>query len=81
MLHETFGLGTGDEDFAHVADVEDTAGLAHCHMLVSDVGVLDRHFKASERYHLGLQRKVALIETGSLVAHNFWIIVFRFLGN
>ena len=64
VLNVAFGIGTGDAHFAHVTDIEDTAMLAHGHVLVGDVRVLDGHDETAEGRHECAESHVAVIETG-----------------
>ena len=65
-LHEAERVGAGDDDLAHVGDVEEAGGLAHGAVLVEDARVLHRHLEAAERHHLGPERLVCLVERGAL---------------
>ena len=49
VVYECLAFGTGDKHLAHVRNVEDTACLTHCVVLIDNVGVLYRHVKAAER--------------------------------
>jgi hypothetical protein len=65
----------GDLDFAHVADVEQSAARADGHVLVAHTGVFDRHVPTGELHHAraersmpGVQRRL-LERTGSNLRH------------
>ena len=48
VLDITFCIGSGDAHFAHVTHVEDAAMLTYGVVLVSNVGVLNRHDEAAK---------------------------------
>jgi hypothetical protein len=67
VVHEVDSLGSGHKEFAHMAHVEQPAVLAHRVVLGGDPGrVLNRHFVAGKRDHLGAQRDVDVVERGAL---------------
>ena len=69
VVHVAFRVGTADDDFAHVADVEHTAVVAHGQVLVGDVGVLNGHVVAGKGSHEGSQGQVFVVKTGFLNFH------------
>ena len=71
MLHEAFGLRSGDKHLAHVAHVEHATSGANCDVFVSDVGILEWHHKATEWNHLGTQAHVTVIKTCFLIFHRY----------
>ena len=58
--------GTADGDFAHMADVEETACPAHRQMLLRDAGVVDGHFPAAEFDEFAAQPLVGVEERCAL---------------
>jgi hypothetical protein len=62
LLEERLGFAARGLDLPHVADVEDPDALAHCHVLLADAGVLDRHLPARERHQLRAGGDVAVVQ-------------------
>jgi hypothetical protein len=58
------GVGPGDLDLAHVADVEQPDPFADRQVLGGDAAVLDRHVPAAERHHAGPERDMSGMERG-----------------
>ena len=74
VVHILFRIRSADEDLTHVRDVEHSDLVTDSIVLVSYVGILDRHDESCERTHLGSQCNVAVIETG------FLEILFHIIG-
>ena len=66
VLHVGLGIFARHEHFAHVAHVEHAAVLAHGVVLISDIGVIERHVEAAKFHHLGTCCQMAVVKTGSL---------------
>ena len=63
VVHELERVWTGDEEFAHVADVEEAALMADGVVFGGDAGgVLDGHFEAREGYHFSAECDVEVVE-------------------
>ena len=59
-LQQLLGLRPARLDLAHVRDVEDTARVAHGHVLLTDPAVLHGHLPAREGHELGPRVHVAV---------------------
>ena len=69
VVDEFNRTGSGDEEFAHVTDVEQAAALAHGTMLGRDTGrVLNRHLEPGERHDPGAKCNVSVVEGRALEA-------------
>ena len=55
-------IGTGDEQLAHVGEIEETQRGAHRAVLVDDRRVLHWHLPAGEGHHPGAERTVDLVQ-------------------
>ena len=72
------GVGAGDEEFAHVGDVEDAAGGADGEVLSGDACVLDGHIPACEGDHAGSEGEVGREERG---LGESWSVHVRYRGD
>jgi hypothetical protein len=71
VVHEIDRLRSGDQELAHVADVEESAVLADGVVLGGDAGgILDGHLEAGEGDHLGAECDVDVVK-GGLLEHGF----------
>ena len=66
MVHVFLGFGAFDPYLSHVADVEHAHMVAHCIVLVGDIGILDRHVIAGEGRHERAQLHVSVMQTSGL---------------
>lgn len=61
-VEEGVGLGSGDEEFSHMGDIEEAYCVADGEVFFDDTGVLDGHFPAAEFDHAGVMGFVKVIE-------------------
>ena len=66
MLDKLPGAGAGDNELAHVGEVEQPHRFAHALMFLGDGAVLDRHQVARELDNLGPRLLVDIIERSFL---------------
>ncbi len=71
MLDIGQGVLAGDQDLAHVADVEEAGLRPHGHMFGDDAGIFDRHLPADEFDHLAAELLVELVEARLLHGSSF----------
>ena len=81
MLHIRLSIFTGNANFSHVADVEHAAGMADGIVFVFNTCILNWHFKAAERHHLGAQFHMFVIKTSSFFTHGYIIQLVAFPTN
>ena len=62
QLDEALAVRPGDPEAGHVADIEQSGGIAGGLMLLHDPAVLDRHIPAAEFDHFGPQLTMAGVE-------------------
>ena len=66
MLNCLQGIGAGNLNLAHVADIEQPGARPHRHVLVDDAGVFDWHVPAAKFDHPGTGRAMTRVERGFL---------------
>jgi hypothetical protein len=68
-VQESRGGFAGDDNLAHVRDVEHTRRLTHREMFVHDARVLHRHLPAAKVNQAGTQFLMGMVKGGSLKYH------------
>ena len=69
VVYVALSIGACHHHFAHVADVEHTAVIAHCIVLVDNSTVFYWHHETSEGAHLCTKFNVAVVETCFFLFH------------
>ena len=62
MVYELLGIGSLDEDFTHVGNVEHPDFSPYGDMFRCDAGILDRHHETREGAHLGPESDMLVVQ-------------------